>query len=50
MILLLSVAAATLALHAGIAIYARHVIKKYVNSGIAISEKILEIYGSKEVD
>jgi len=41
-ILLLSVAAATLALHAAIAAYARHTITKYVKAGIELSERLLE--------
>jgi len=48
MILLLGVAAATLALHAAIAFYARHTITKYVKAGIVISEKMLEALAREE--
>ena len=48
MILLLSVAAATLALHAAIAFYARHTITRYVKAGIEISEKMLEALSREE--
>lgn len=42
MILILSVAVATLALHAAIAIYARRTIKKYVDAGIKMSETMFQ--------